>query len=123
MRRLTLAVCCLVACAASAAPVPKGKGGFEGREWKKADPGKDCQFAFDALAGSVTLKVPASPAPRGLAPGGLSSASLLRPAGKGDFDARVRVRGAFGPGTTGAGLGHALGALLVVDTPAGGRGL
>jgi hypothetical protein len=48
MRRLPLAVCCLVAPGAPGAPVPSpmGKGGFEAPEWKRADPRKDCKFVF-----------------------------------------------------------------------------
>jgi len=48
VRRLTLA-CCLLACAALAAPVPKPKdsSGFKAPEWGlPIDPAKDCTFTF-----------------------------------------------------------------------------
>jgi len=120
MRHLPIVLCCLATIAAPGAPVPKGKGGFEAKEWKKADPGKDCKFSFDAREGSVTFKVPPTRRYRGLATGRLNAPHLVRPAGDGDFDARVRVRASFDPGTTRAGFGHALGALFVVDSAKGG---
>jgi hypothetical protein len=92
MRRLTLAVCCLVALAAPAAPVPKGKAGFEAPEWKKDDPLKDCTFSFDARAGSVTIKAPGRKNYRSLAAKVGTASGLSRVAAKGDFDAQVRVR-------------------------------
>jgi len=98
VRRLTLAYCLTTAAAlaAPAAPVPRGKGGFEGPEWGKPfAPDKKAKFAFDEKAGSVTIEVPAgvhrlSPVAerKGTAP------RLFRTA-RGDFDVQVRVRGEF----------------------------
>ena len=109
--RLPLALCCLSALAVSGAPVPKGKTGFEAKEWSKVDPGKDCQLTFDAKAGSVTFKVPGWEKIRALDTATDRAPRLMRLAGKGDFDAQVRVRVAPAPGTTRSGFGQVDGAL------------
>ena len=116
MRRLTLA-CVLLAGAALAAPVPKGKVGFEAPAWEKTDPAKDCKFAYDAKARSVTFTLPAVAPVRvaGLDEKNDKAPRLLRPAGKGDFDAQVRVRVASEAGVV-------MAVLLVADRAKGAPG-